>query len=752
MRWRFPLLPALLLFGVQAPAQNVLTGNYTNSRTNANLAETTLTPVTVGPDSFGKLFSLAVDGQIYAQPLYMQKVTVSGAVHNVLFVATMHNTVYAFDADTASTPLWSVNLGTSVPTSKYTSDTGAYTDITLENGILGTPVIDASTGTLYAVAATYESSKFIYRLHALDTGTGKEKFGAPVVISATVAGTGDGASGGSVAFNPQQHLQRPALLLLNGALYLAFGSHGDAVPFHGWVMAYSPANVQTQMAVFNPSPNGTGGSFWHSGRGLVGDELGNVYGVTSNGTTDGITAFSESVLKLVPGKLTVADWFAPYNYQSLTSGDVDLGAAGAVFIDGTNFLVTGGKQGIIYLLDRTKLGQTVTNDTQIPQRLDTLTTGIYNIALWNRPDGPLLYLHTINSPVTLWKLTGGKLSTTPVAHSVGNFPVPYQGMTLSANGGTPGSGVLWVLVSSSYPLPSHAVLRAYNAEKLTELWDSDTSDGDAIGAWVKFATPTVANGKVYVPTGDNEVLVYGPIKAVTTHSAPIVTGIVNAASYSDGPIAPGEIVAVFGDNVGPATLTTGTFGKTNMLTTQIGSTQVTFNGTPGPLLYTSEGATAAIVPYEVGTASRIAVQVTYNGLSSAKETLNSAVAAPGVFSADASGSGPGAILNSDYTVNTPANPAKRGGIVIVYATGGGQTNPAAVTGETTAVAKPLVAATSVTIGGVAAKVLYAGNAGGEVAGAVQLNLQLPTGLTGTLPVMVTVGGQQSQATATVSIQ
>jgi len=751
MRTYFPLLQALILSGAVAQGQSVLTGNYTNSRTNANLSETALTPVTVGPGSFGKLFSLAVDGQIYAQPLYMPNVTVSGKTHNVVFVATMHNTVYAFDADTASTALWSVNLGTPVPTSKYTSDTGTYTDITPENGILGTPVIDPSTGTLYAVAATLESGSYFYRLHALDIGTGKEKFGSPAVIAAQVNGTGDSSSNGIVQFKPQQHLQRPALLLLNGLVYISFGSHGDAVPFHGWIVAYSAANVQSQVAVFNPSPNGTGGAFWQSGRGLAADELGNIYGVTSNGTTDGITAFSSCVLKLAPGKLSVADWFAPYNYQFLDDTDDDLGAAGAVFVDGTNYLLAGGKQGVVYLMDRTKLGNTVPNDTQIPQRLDTGNSGIYNMTLWNRSGGPLLYLHTSNSPVTAWKLTGGNLGAAPVAHSVGGFDIPYQGMTLSANGSTPGSGVLWVLASDSYPLPSYAILHAYNADTLTEVWNSDISSGDTIGAWVKFAAPTVANGKVFVPTADKDLLVYGLLTGVTSHSAPTITGIVNAASYTDGPIAPGEIVAIFGDNLGPKSLVTGTFDKNNVLNTQIASTQVNINSVPSPLLYTSSGAVAAIVPYEAAGSSRISVQLTYNGLSSAKQTLPSAVAAPGVFSADSSGSGPGAILNSDYSLNTPANPAKKGGIVIIYATGGGQTNPAAKTGATTAVAEPLAAATSVTIGGVAAKVLYAGNAGGEVAGAVQLNVQLPAALTGTLPIMVTVGGQQSQATTTVSI-
>ena len=230
-------------------AQSVLTGNYDNARTNANLSETILNPSNVNTGSFGKLFSLPVDGQIYAQPLYQQNVTIlsKGAhnviPHNVVYVATMHNSVYAFDADTPSTPLWTVNLGPSVPTSNYTSDTGDYTDITPENGILSTPVIDPATGTMYVVAATFESGKYIYSLHALDTGSGAERFNAPAVIAAQVAGIGDSSINASVSFDPSQHLQRPALLLANGVVYVSFGSHGDAVPFHGWLLGYSALNV-----------------------------------------------------------------------------------------------------------------------------------------------------------------------------------------------------------------------------------------------------------------------------------------------------------------------------------------------------------------------------------------------------------------------------------------------------------------------------------------------------------------------------
>src|SRR5215471_6551302 len=306
-----------LLASIPAAGQtNVLTGGYDNSRSNANLNETILNTTSVTKSSFGRLFSLAVDGQIYAQPLYLRNVAIPNqGTHNVVFVATMHDSVYAFDADQPGLPLWSVSLGTPVPTSTYKSDIGPYTDIDPENGILGTPVIDHSTGTIYAVAATYENGLYIYRLHALDVTSGRERFGAPSVITAGVSGTGDSSDKGVVSFVAQQHLQRPALLLLNGVVYVAFGAHGDAPPYHGWIMSYNAYDVRRQLAVYNPTPNGSGGSFWQSGRGLTVDDQGNIIAVASNGTTDFISNFSDSVLKLNPADLSLLDWFGPYNAQ-----------------------------------------------------------------------------------------------------------------------------------------------------------------------------------------------------------------------------------------------------------------------------------------------------------------------------------------------------------------------------------------------------------------------------------------------------
>ncbi len=612
-------------------------------------------------------------------------------------------------------------------------------------------MIDPSTGTLYVVAATLENGRYIYRLHALDTSSGAERFGAPVIVSADVAGAGDSSVSGSVPFIAVQHIQRPALLLVNGIVYVAFGSHGDGAPYHGWLLGYSAQNVQNRVSVFNPTPNGGAGAFWQSGRGPAADDGGNIYVVSSNGDTDDVTNFSNNVLRLTPDAKSVADWFSPFNVQTLDDDDDDLGSSGALLIPGTNLLVTGGKQGIVYVLDKTALGHTSAHNAAIVQSFNAGAFGIFNIALWNRPDGPVLYMQTSNGWVSAHKMSGNRFGTTPMAQSVNQIPVPYQGMTVSSNGAQPGTGILWATEADTWPLPCSGTLHAFNADDLSEIWNSDMNAGDTLGGFVRFANPTVANGKVYVPTASNHLVVYG-LNGAAAGTAPTVTGVVNAASYAGGPVAPGEIVAIFGQNLGPQNLTAGSFDANGQMTTLIAGTQIFFGGLPAPLLYTSADVAAAVVPYAVAGQDAVAFQVSRNGQTSVPLNLPTAAAAPGIFSADGSGSGPGAILNQDYSLNSPANPAQAGSIIVVYGTGGGQTNPASSDGRMTTAAASLAADVSVALGGEPAKVLYAGNAGGEVAGTLQINVQLPAGVTGQVPIVVTEGGQTSQATVTVSIR
>jgi uncharacterized protein (TIGR03437 family) len=334
-------------------------------------------------------------------------------------------------------------------------------------------------------------------------------------------------------------------------------------------------------------------------------------------------------------------------------------------------------------------------------------------------------------------MTNGIIQTTPASQGGSTYGVPFQGMTISANGGQPGSGILWATTADSYPLPSTGTLHAYDADSLsTELWNSNMSPGDALGAFMKFVNPTVANGKVYI-AGSSSLMVYG-LTGAQTAGSPAITAVVNAASYASAGLAPGEIVAVYGLNLGP----------------QIQGTQVTFNDVPAPLLYASGTMTLAIVPFEVAGASQITVQATCNGQVSPATVIAAAVSAPGIFSLNASGSGPGAILNQDYSVNSTTDAAAAGSVVMIYATGGGLTNPPGTTGAMAKTTEPLASQVSVTVGGVNAPVLYAGSAPTEIEGLVQINAQLPSSLAkkGVVPVVVTVAGHPSQSTVTLYVQ
>ncbi len=748
----FILIYLLAAAGKLSKAQSVLTGGYDLQRTNANVAETILSPATVRTPAFGKLFTLPVDGQIYAQPLYQKGVSIPGqGVHNVVFVATEHNSVYALDADTAGPPLWAVNLGPSVPSSTLDDPAfGPYTDMTPEIGITGTPVIDPSTGTLYVVAATMENGNGHHRLHALDITSGVELFGAPVDITAQVKGTAADGGGGVLSFTPLQHLQRPALLLLNGIVYVAFGSHADLYPWHGWMMGYSASNVQQQTAVFSATANGWGGAIWQSGRGPAVDSQGNLYIVTSNGDSDDIADYSDAVLNLDPASLAVKDWFAPSDQQMLDDDDDDLGSAGVIPIPGTSMLLTAGKQGNLYLLNTASLGHMSATNTQIPQTFSAANFGIFNMALWDRSGGAVLYTTGQNMPFLEWKFTGSAFGTTPVSKTSSTYGIPYQGMTISANGGTAGTGILWVTTADSWPPPVSGTLHAFNADNLgVELWNSSKNPNDALGGFSKFANPTVVNGKVYVPGASGQLSVYGILPPAGPK--PVITAVVSAASYARGPVAPGEIVAVYGQNLGPAELTQGIFDQNGQLGAQLAGSQVTFNGVPAPLIYTSAGVIAAIVPFEVAGTRQVIVQASYAGQQSTPQSYMEAATAPGIFTDNASGIGEGAIVNEDGSLNSPGNPALPGSAFSVYATGGGVASTVDPTGFLAQGQNPLAASTTATVGGQPAQILYAGDAPGEVAGMVQFNIQVPAGVAGTVPVMVTTGGVSSQTTATVAI-
>ncbi len=524
----------------------VLTQHNDVSRTGANLNETILNTSNVTVTQFGKLFTRTVDGQIYAQPLYVPNLTFPGSgSHNAVFVATMHNTIYAFDADDPgmAAPLWQTSLGPSALLPSPDIGPNPYLDISVEVGTLSTPVIDPASNTLYAVAFNKDSPSsctitctYNYRLHALDLTTGVEKFGGPVVITGTYPGCGWDNMSCTLTFTPNRELQRTGLLLSNGVIYFAFASFGDKAPAHGWVFGYDAATLQ-RVSIYNSTPNGGYGGIWQSGQGLAADADGYLYFITGNGTfTTAInnTDYGNSFMKLDPahvanGRLPIADWFIPYNQAYLNANDLDLGSAGPLLIPNTNLLLSGGKEGKLYLIDRGNMGHyngpagpdNVVQSFQVTN-IVTNTGHIHGSPVyWNSPNGPLVYVWGEGDPLKAFSLTvhspiSATFLTTPVATGTTTLQpyfMPGGILSISANGSTPGSGIVW----ASHPMTNaqHAtslgVLRAYDASNVgVELWNSQQNLArDDVGDYAKFCPPTVVNGKVYLATFAHQLAVYG---------------------------------------------------------------------------------------------------------------------------------------------------------------------------------------------------------------------------------------------------
>lgn len=751
MRHLRDLLIPLLGFALPAAAQiSVLTSNYGLSRANANTQETVLSPTNVNTSDFGKLFSMPVDGPINAQPLYVPGLAFPDGMHNVLYVATMHNFIYAFDADSPGAPLWQVNLGPSVPASDYD-----FTDVVGDIGILSTPVIDPSSGTLYAVANTKTSGNYAYSIHALDLITGQEKFNGPATIQAVVPGSADGNPSNTVAFQAVNHLQRPALLLLNGTVYVSFGSHGDNHFWHGWILGYDAANLGQPTQAFNASPNGYGGAVWQSGRGIAVDSQGFLYVVTGNGDYDGIHNFGESLLKLDPSHgMAVVDSFTPGEWMDLNNHDSDFGSAGPILIPGTSLIVTGDKRGAVFVVDSTKMGGTQAGDTQIVQEFPAVSFGIFNMAFWQSSAGSYLYVRAFNDSLKSFRFANGIFETSPASVAPDVHSVPYDGMTISSNGEDAGSGILWLTAADTGDQPAPGVLRAYLATDLTrQIWNSAMNPlRDGLGNFAKFVNPVVANGKVYAATSSNQVSVYGELVSA---AAPTISAVVNGASGVPGGVAPGEIVAIFGARLGPVALAGTQLTPAGNLSMSIAGVQVLFDGNPAPLLYASASQVGAVVPSGISSKSSTAVQVKYSGAMSESVAIPVVGASPGLFTANEAGTGQGAILNRDYSANSPQNPAHHGDTVLIYATGQGLFSPQPADGTLPVVSLlpiPRLPVT-VTIGGANAEVEYAGAAPG-FAGLMQINAIVPPGIaTGnTAPVSIQVGDAPSQTGVTLAVQ
>ena len=510
---------------------SVLTQHNDNTRAGWNANETALTTSNVNVQHFGKLFSLAVDDQVFAQPLVAGGITIRGGVHNVVYVATVDNTLYAFDGDNG-TLYWQRNFtapGMRPPTN--TDMTGAcggtYSDVSHNIGIIGTPVIDGAKRTIYFVARSTNNGTFVQHLHAVDLVSGNEVAGSPVAITASTNGSGDGSVNNVLSFDAQRENQRQALTLLDGVVYVTFASHCDWGPYHGWILGYDAATLQQQV-VYNATPDGSDGGMWESGNGMAADALGNLYVVVGNGTVGSggdptnVRNRGESALKLTRsgGTLQVASYFTPANYQSLNDNDLDYGGAGAFLIPNSSFFLTGGKDGNLFLLNKDDMGGYQSSGNVVHQ---VLSLGSASVELHCQPayykgaTKELVYVWSENDALRAIPFDRGSNMLDPNGQVVLNSfgPTGQSGavLSVSSNGSVDGTGIVW----ASHPYAGDAghnvvpgILRAFDANDVTkELWNNRQTAPDAAGNFAKFAPPTIANGHVYLPTFSNQVVVYG---------------------------------------------------------------------------------------------------------------------------------------------------------------------------------------------------------------------------------------------------
>ncbi|HEV7923931.1 MAG TPA: LamG-like jellyroll fold domain-containing protein, partial [Verrucomicrobiae bacterium] len=579
----------------------VLTSRYDNARTGANTNEFLLTPANVNVSTFGRLFSQSVDGYIYAQPLYVANLPIPGqGTHNVVFVATEQDSVYAFDADsnlgTNRGLLWRTNLGTWI-----LSDNGEfgnryaaqYPDLIPDVGITGTPVIDLASGTIYFDVATREvgaTTNYYHRIHALNITNGAEQPYSPVVVSASVPGTGVGGTGSVVPFDPRQQLQRPGLTLVGGTLFAAYGGYADTDPYHGWVLGFKAANLQALTNdVFCTTPNATmnafgahagEGAIWMDGNGLCVDASSNIYFETGNGSFSANTNggdYSDSIVKLsTTNRLAVADYFTPYDQATLAANDTDLGSGGPLLLPDSvgsaahpHLIVGCGKEGTIYLVDRDNMGHySSVNNNQIVQSLPGAVGGT-----WSSPAylNNQIYYQGTGDVMKAFTITNGVMVATPASESTTSF---------SAYGGTPSlsafgtnNGIAWTLQSDAFASSGPSVLHAYNATNLAqELYNtSQNLARDNPGGAIKMTTPTVANGKVYVGA-QYALSVFGfTVFLATPVISPDGGPFTNSVTVTLSDSTPGTTLYYTEDGTIPTTdsiLYTGPFVVTNTLNLQ----------------------------------------------------------------------------------------------------------------------------------------------------------------------------------------
>lgn len=581
---------------------DVLTYHNDLARTGQDLNEVLLTPSNINPVYFGKQFTANVDGQVYAQPLYKSGVYIAGqGWHNVVFVCTEHDSVYAFDAESGA-QLWQTSF-ISPPNTVTMSQADAFgcTQITPEIGITGTPVIDPTTNRLYVVATTKENAAssspiFAHTLHALDIGSGLDTIftgsgnSVPgVEITATYPGSAGDGNNPTLTFAPQYYKERAGLLLLNGVVYTSWASHCDIRTYHGWIMGYDEATFQ-QVSVYNNTPNSpTGGedtygaSFWGAGAAPAVDSSGNIFVVGGNGTFSPLDSnYGNCFLRLTPSgsTLATADYFAPYNIDYLNDNDLDLGSSGTLLLPdsvGTaahpHLMVSAGKEGRLYLLDRDNLGQMSGNDANALQA----QTGVIN-AMYSTPAyfNNLVYTASVGQPLTALNFSydgAGGARLVIAAQAPDAYGYPGAVPSISANGSA--NGLAWTIDPSG-------VLRASDASNLpSEVYNSgpESSGRDALGSVVKFSVPTITNGRVYVGT-NNTVLGFGLFTTPTATDVTLTAGVVRGALVYQRPSGQyTQLVTVTNAGTaainGPISLCLDSLSGTASLATALGTTSYT---------------------------------------------------------------------------------------------------------------------------------------------------------------------------------
>jgi uncharacterized protein (TIGR03437 family) len=748
---------------------SVLTWHNDNARTGQNLQETILAPANISSTTFGRLATLNVDGKVDAQPLVVAGVAIPNqGVHNVLYVATEHGSLYAFDADSFAQLLKVSLLGAN----ETSSDDHGCSQVTPEIGITSTPVIDlqiGAHGTIYAIAQSKDAAAhYHHRLHALDLATLTEQLGGPIEIQATFAGNGV-----ENTFVPAVHTERPGLLISKGVVYTSWGSHCDAGSYAGWVLSYNESTL-AQIGVLNLVPNGNDGGIWAAGSGPAADAAGNVFLLTGNGTFDTTLTssgfpskndFGNSFVKISTTVApSVADYFSMLNTVSESGGDVDLGSGGLILLPpldngrgtGTqvSLVVGAGKDKNIYVLDQTNLGKfSPTMDSIYQMMSNVLPGGTWSSPAWFNGN---LYYGGVGDNLKAFAFKNGSFAL--ASKSATAFLFPGTTPSVSANGTA--NGIVWAVENQDT-----AVLHAYDATNVaTELYNSTQAAGgrDNFGSGNKFIVPTIANGKVYVGTTSG-VGVFGLLAGSL---APAITpgGVVPLYGTSSS-IQPGSWISIYGTNLITGSIPENWSGNYPI---ELGGTRVTIDNKPAYLSYaaptlinlqapddTARGPVNITVTDANGSATATVTLVdaspTFSLLGDAKHVAGIIVRPDG---SGAYGSGPNSydiIGPTGTSLGYKTVAAKAGDVVVLFGTGFGPTNPPVSAGQTySGAAAQETDSPAITIGGKPVTPFFSGVG---LPGLFQFNLTIPSGLgTGDQPLLAKVNGASTQSGVVISLQ